>query len=123
VALRDKLLPGVLCTVVPRGRAAYGYEIFGAYFNGEEGYKSEKTTGENLSRVKDCGKSMPFMQFRSSRIQQGAIVVVVHSPVNISSKRARTNMGLTRTSTLCEVLTPDDGKTRWIKSGLLRVVR
>jgi len=123
VALRDRLLPGVLCTVEPRGRSVYGYEIYGAYFNGVDSYSTEKTTGESLARVKNCGKSMPFMQFKGSRIDPGTIVMVVHSPISVASQRARTNMGMTRTSTVCEVLTPSDGKTRWIKSGLLRVVR
>jgi len=116
---KDKIAPGMLCMITPRGKSVLGYEIFGIYLDCAGNFVNRKTTGVEIDIAKTCARSMPFITLTSRKLNAGMLVVIVHEPIVIENKKARSQMGLRPHSTICEVLTPVDGRTRWVRSGLL----
>lgn len=119
----DEMEVGSLCTVQPRGKHVLGYEIFGAYLDDDMDFVTRRTTGSVLESTNSCQKSMPFLAITQRVLDPGTPVIVIHPPIQVDSKKARGRMAMKPNTRICEVLTPETGKTYWVKMGLLRIVK
>lgn len=132
---------GTLCVIAPRGRTVFGYQFYGSYPNEKGGYDRKKTTGDMIDAIErgefittsqrcclasemreKVDASFPFMTMTGSPFEEGEVVMVVHRPVHFGNSSVLVNLRMTRQTKLCEVI-GSDGVTRWVKSGLLRVVK
>jgi len=122
----SRLRVGDLCQIMWRSRAVYGYQFFGSYYVGDE-LTHMRTTGEHLDKIASgelrLSSCFPFLTLTGRRLEDGTPVVVVHEPILIDSRKLRMQMQLSHQTRICEVLTPEDGQSRWVKAGLLRRVK
>jgi hypothetical protein len=129
VAAKRDLPVGALCEIVSRGKTAvFATEFYGSYFNGSD-FETRKTTSEVIVSINAERADVrpmtafPFLRSSSVPLEKGTLVVVVHEPVEIDHSAVRKHMGTRSGSSVCEILVPSDGKTRWVRSGCLRRVR
>ena len=132
---------GTLCVIAPRGRTVFGYVFYGSYPNDAGGYDMRKTTGDMIDAMargefitmcqrrslasdvrEKVSACFPFMTMTGSAFEAGEVVMVVHHPAHIGNHAVRMNLRMNQQTRLCEVI-GSDGVTRWVKSGLLRVVK